>query len=73
MVNRSGPLVPGSGWIPNSSARTAACADCAAPDSPATERGLRLRIANRGADGVLRKADDVETSVYARMLAEDVV
>ncbi len=38
-----------------------------------TERGLKLRIAHRGADGVLRKADDVETSVYARMLAEDVV
>ncbi|MEU6278853.1 DNA-directed RNA polymerase subunit beta' [Streptomyces sp. NPDC047028] len=38
-----------------------------------TDRGLKLRIANRGADGVLRKADDVETSVYARMLAEDVV
>jgi DNA-directed RNA polymerase subunit beta' len=38
-----------------------------------TERGLRLRIAERGADGVLRKTDDVETSVYARMLAEDVV
>ncbi|MFF6993838.1 DNA-directed RNA polymerase subunit beta' [Streptomyces sp. NPDC008313] len=38
-----------------------------------TERGLKLRIADRGADGVLRKTDDVETSVYARMLAEDVV
>ena len=38
-----------------------------------TERGLKLRIAERGADGVLRKAEDVETSVYARMLAEDVV
>ena len=38
-----------------------------------TERGLKLRIASKGADGVLRKAEDVETSVYARMLAEDVV
>ncbi|MFQ6145400.1 DNA-directed RNA polymerase subunit beta' [Streptomyces seoulensis] len=38
-----------------------------------TERGLKLRIAERGADGVLRKAEDVETSVYARCLAEDIV
>lgn len=38
-----------------------------------TERGLKLVIAERGADGVLRKADDVETSVYARCLAEDIV
>ncbi|MEZ7002486.1 DNA-directed RNA polymerase subunit beta' [Streptomyces sp. AD55] len=38
-----------------------------------TERGLKLRIAERDADGTLRKAEDVETSVYARMLAEDVV
>ncbi|GHB44878.1 DNA-directed RNA polymerase subunit beta' [Streptomyces viridiviolaceus] len=38
-----------------------------------TERGLKLRIASRDADGTLRKAEDVETSVYARMLAEDVV
>ncbi|MFD6984492.1 DNA-directed RNA polymerase subunit beta', partial [Streptomyces sp. NPDC059956] len=38
-----------------------------------TERGLKLKIAVRGEDGVLRKADDVETSIYARMLAEDVV
>ena len=38
-----------------------------------TERGLKLKIAAKGADGVLRKAEDVETSVYARMLAEDVV
>ncbi|MFF2650910.1 DNA-directed RNA polymerase subunit beta' [Streptomyces sp. NPDC058045] len=37
-----------------------------------TDRGLRLRIAERGADGVLRKAEDVETSVYARALAEDI-
>ncbi|CAM5366106.1 DNA-directed RNA polymerase subunit beta' OS=Streptomyces griseomycini OX=66895 GN=rpoC PE=3 SV=1 [Streptomyces griseomycini] len=38
-----------------------------------TDRGLRLKIADRGADGVLRKTDDVETSVYARCLAEDIV
>ncbi|AWT44898.1 MULTISPECIES: DNA-directed RNA polymerase subunit beta' [Streptomyces] len=38
-----------------------------------TDRGLKLKIAERGADGVLRKADDVETSVYARCLAEDIV
>lgn len=38
-----------------------------------TERGLKLKIADRGEDGVLRKTEDVETSVYARMLAEDVV
>ncbi|AZM60595.1 MULTISPECIES: DNA-directed RNA polymerase subunit beta' [unclassified Streptomyces] len=38
-----------------------------------TDRGLRLKIATRGADGVLRKEGDVETSVYARCLAEDIV
>ncbi|CAM5707255.1 DNA-directed RNA polymerase subunit beta' OS=Streptomyces tendae OX=1932 GN=rpoC PE=3 SV=1 [Streptomyces tendae] len=39
-----------------------------------TERGLQAcRSRARDADGVLRKAGDVETSVYARMLAEDVV
>lgn len=38
-----------------------------------TDRGLKLKIAVKGADGVLRKTEDVETSVYARMLAEDVV
>ena len=37
-----------------------------------TDRGLKLNIAEVGADGVLRKADDVETSVYARALAEDI-
>ncbi|WP_221353064.1 DNA-directed RNA polymerase subunit beta' [Streptomyces beigongshangae] len=37
-----------------------------------TDRGLRLSIAERGADGVLRKAENVETSVYARALAEDI-
>ncbi|WP_255953007.1 DNA-directed RNA polymerase subunit beta' [Streptomyces odontomachi] len=38
-----------------------------------TDRGLRLAIAEVGADGVLRKAENVETSVYARALAEDIV
>jgi DNA-directed RNA polymerase subunit beta' len=38
-----------------------------------TDRGLRLKIAERDANGVLRKADNVETSVYARCLAEDIV
>ncbi|AZM54880.1 DNA-directed RNA polymerase subunit beta' [Streptomyces sp. WAC 01529] len=38
-----------------------------------TERGLKLKIAVKGEDGVLRKTENVETSVYARMLAEDVV
>jgi DNA-directed RNA polymerase subunit beta' len=37
-----------------------------------TDRGLRLEIAEVGADGVLRKAENVETSVYARALAEDI-
>lgn len=38
-----------------------------------TERGLKLAIAERGEDGVLRKTGNVETSVYARCLAEDIV
>lgn len=38
-----------------------------------TERGLKLAIAERGEDGVLQKADNAETSVYARCLAEDIV
>jgi DNA-directed RNA polymerase subunit beta' len=38
-----------------------------------TDRGLTLRIASRGADGTLRKAEDAETSVYARTLTDDVV
>ncbi|QPP10636.1 DNA-directed RNA polymerase subunit beta' [Streptomyces bathyalis] len=38
-----------------------------------TDRGLKLEIAAKGADDVLRKAADVETSVYARCLAEDIV
>ncbi|WP_416977626.1 DNA-directed RNA polymerase subunit beta' [Streptomyces sp. T028] len=37
-----------------------------------TERGLKLAIAERE-DGVLRKTGNVETSVYARCLAEDIV
>jgi DNA-directed RNA polymerase subunit beta' len=37
-----------------------------------TERGLMLRIAARDAEGSLVKAEDVETSVYARALVEDV-
>ncbi|KRV50790.1 DNA-directed RNA polymerase subunit beta' [Wenjunlia vitaminophila] len=38
-----------------------------------TDRGLKLDIAVTGPTGGLRKADNVETSVYARCLAEDVV
>ncbi|NAZ80327.1 DNA-directed RNA polymerase subunit beta' [Kineococcus sp. R8] len=37
-----------------------------------TSRGLAMPIAVRGADGSLRRHDDVETSVYARVLASDV-
>ncbi|MFI9153764.1 DNA-directed RNA polymerase subunit beta' [Streptomyces sp. NPDC053367] len=37
-----------------------------------TDRGLRLQIASVE-DGTLVKAEDVETSVYARCLAEDIV
>ncbi|REF37316.1 DNA-directed RNA polymerase subunit beta' [Thermasporomyces composti] len=37
-----------------------------------TDRGLVKKIAVRQPDGSLRKADDVETSVYARLLAEPV-
>ncbi|HEX2360551.1 MAG TPA: DNA-directed RNA polymerase subunit beta' [Jiangellaceae bacterium] len=37
-----------------------------------TERGLLLPIAVRNAEGTLVVAEDVETSVYARSLAEDV-
>jgi DNA-directed RNA polymerase subunit beta' len=37
-----------------------------------TERGLMLPIAVRNAEGTLVVAEDVETSVYARSLAEDV-
>ncbi|MEV7285475.1 DNA-directed RNA polymerase subunit beta' [Streptomyces sp. NPDC093252] len=38
-----------------------------------TDRGLRLEIAERQSDGSLIKAENVETSVYARALAEDIV
>ncbi|GAA4301245.1 DNA-directed RNA polymerase subunit beta' [Streptomyces venetus] len=37
-----------------------------------TERGLRLKIADRTEAGLV-KTEDVETSVYARCLAEDIV
>src|SRR5262249_42282610 len=38
-----------------------------------TERGLMMPIATVGSDGALRRHDDVETSVYARSSAQDVV
>ncbi|MEJ2577729.1 MAG: DNA-directed RNA polymerase subunit beta' [Kineosporiaceae bacterium] len=38
-----------------------------------TDRGLLMPIAVRQADGTLRRHDDVETSVYARSTAQDVV
>ncbi|HVN13883.1 MAG TPA: DNA-directed RNA polymerase subunit beta', partial [Kineosporiaceae bacterium] len=38
-----------------------------------TERGLIMPIAVQNPDGTLRRHDDVETSVYARSSAEDVV
>jgi DNA-directed RNA polymerase subunit beta' len=38
-----------------------------------TDRGLRLPIAQARSDGSLRLRDDVETSVLARSLAEDVI
>ncbi len=38
-----------------------------------TDRGFMMPIAVQAADGALREHDDVETSVYARTLAEDVV
>ncbi|MEZ0164989.1 DNA-directed RNA polymerase subunit beta' [Kineococcus sp. LSe6-4] len=38
-----------------------------------TSRGLSMPIAEKGADGTLRRHDDVETSVYARTLATDVL
>lgn len=37
-----------------------------------TDRGLKLAIAERDEAGVLRKTENVETSVYARALAEDI-
>ncbi|WP_432570404.1 DNA-directed RNA polymerase subunit beta' [Kineococcus sp. SYSU DK005] len=42
-------------------------------DDCGTRRGLEMPIAERNADGSLRRHDDVETSVYARTLATDVV
>jgi DNA-directed RNA polymerase subunit beta' len=41
-------------------------------DDCGSERGLLKRIASKQPDGTLRRADDVETSVYARVLAEEV-
>src|SRR4051794_9466143 len=41
-------------------------------DDCGTDRGLKMPIAVKGADGTLRAHDDVESSVYARTLAEDV-
>jgi len=38
-----------------------------------TERGITMVIATKLADGSLRRAEDVESSVYSRNLAEDVV
>ena len=38
-----------------------------------TERGLMMPIAVQGPDGALTRHDDVETSVYARSSAEDVL
>ncbi len=38
-----------------------------------TERGLTLPVAAPGADGKLRRHEKVETSIYARTLASDVV
>ncbi|WP_116114489.1 DNA-directed RNA polymerase subunit beta' [Austwickia chelonae] len=38
-----------------------------------TERGLAMPIATKNSDGTLSIHDDVETSVYARTLAEDIV
>jgi DNA-directed RNA polymerase subunit beta' len=37
-----------------------------------TERGVVMRIGNRGADGTVLREQNVETSVYARTLAADV-
>jgi DNA-directed RNA polymerase subunit beta' len=42
-------------------------------DDCGTDRGLMLDIATTTADGRLRLADNVETSIYSRVLAEDVV
>ncbi|MHB2024044.1 MAG: DNA-directed RNA polymerase subunit beta', partial [Mycobacteriales bacterium] len=42
-------------------------------DDCGSERGIITPIAGPGRDGSLQRIDDVETSVYARTLAEDVV
>ena len=42
-------------------------------DDCGTDRGLLLVIGTEGADGTLRLADNVETSIYSRVLAEAVV
>ncbi|SDS44897.1 DNA-directed RNA polymerase subunit beta' [Actinopolymorpha singaporensis] len=42
-------------------------------DDCGSERGLIKRIATRQPDGTLRKEENVETSVYARVLAEDAI
>ncbi|SER82345.1 DNA-directed RNA polymerase subunit beta' [Pedococcus cremeus] len=42
-------------------------------DDCGTDRGLKMPIAQPTGDGALVEHDDVETSVYARTLAEDVV
>ncbi|WP_369055807.1 DNA-directed RNA polymerase subunit beta' [Kineococcus terrestris] len=42
-------------------------------DDCGTVRGLEMPIAERASDGSLRRHDDVESSVYARVLASDVV
>ncbi len=42
-------------------------------DDCGTERGLTFPIVSRGADGSVRKADDVESTVYSRTLVDDVV
>src|SRR5690606_3131652 len=38
-----------------------------------TERGLTLPVAEQAADGTLRRHEKVETSIYARNIATDVV
>ncbi|GAA2755062.1 DNA-directed RNA polymerase subunit beta' [Actinopolymorpha rutila] len=42
-------------------------------DDCGSERGLIKRIATRQPDGTLRKEENVETSVYARVLAEEAI
>jgi DNA-directed RNA polymerase subunit beta' len=38
-----------------------------------TERGILVRIGDRGTDGRLRRTENVETSAYARSLSEDIL